>query len=327
MKLRRHAMRARSLAVLALAIEVSACHASGSMNPAAAALDALLALGDFKGWRQVAAIELPFETYHPQGLAKIGATYYLSTVDRTGMRGYLVAFALSDGPLETAVAREIGRTLLADGDNPERYHPGGIDLDDRSGGLWVPLAEYRADSSATLFEVDAELHARRIAGFGDHVGGLIVDRELEMFRLFDWDIGVYSVAARSDGSFPIDAQRFPPFVHGSDPEYGPFQYQDCKHIARAHAICSGVVGIAGVVDVIRFDGTDSQSASYRVVRRTKVPQISRAGDTMGFAVDDPPLSNNPFTFEVAIDGAGRRIVRLYFVPHDGPGSHLFIYEI
>src|SRR5258708_2676172 len=32
-------------------------------------------------WNQVAAIPINFNTYHPQGMVKIGDTYFVSTVD------------------------------------------------------------------------------------------------------------------------------------------------------------------------------------------------------------------------------------------------------
>src|SRR5262245_57293768 len=102
-----------------------------------------MAMPEFSRWQKVAAIELPFDTYHPQGIVKIGSTYYLSTVDKAGARGYLVEFALSEDPSPQATARELRRIPLVDGDKGERYHPGGIDVDEASGQIWVPVAEYR----------------------------------------------------------------------------------------------------------------------------------------------------------------------------------------
>jgi hypothetical protein len=50
-----------------------------------------------------------------------------------------------------------------------RFHPGGISIS--GGSIWVPVAEYRPDSSAVLVEIDAEsLTVRRKITVADHLG-------------------------------------------------------------------------------------------------------------------------------------------------------------
>ncbi|MBI2500232.1 MAG: hypothetical protein HYW02_01915 [Deltaproteobacteria bacterium] len=93
-------------------------------------------------WKLVKTVPLSFETYHPQGMVKIGDFFYLSSVEvvekttqflkpegrydrTTGKgRGYLFQFD-QNGKL-------IGRLTLGEGAS---YHPGGIDYDGES--LWV----------------------------------------------------------------------------------------------------------------------------------------------------------------------------------------------
>src|SRR6476659_1603477 len=84
-------------------------------------------------WTRVATIPLGFQTFHPQGMVKIGDAFYVSSVDRTRMAGHLFKMdatgkLLADLPLGDAAM----------------YHPGGIDFDGRD--IWVPVAEYRPDS-------------------------------------------------------------------------------------------------------------------------------------------------------------------------------------
>jgi hypothetical protein len=281
---------------------------------------------EFSRWKKVAAIELGFETYHPQGIVKKDGVFFLSTVDRASAKGYLIAFTLSDGPLAGAVAHEVRRITLVDGDHGERYHPGGMDVDDASGQIWVPVAEYRAKSSAAFYVVDPrDLSAQRVAELPDHIGGVIVDRVRAVYRGFDWDIGVYSFPAAPGGAFPSAGGPWQPFIHPIDEEYGAFEYQDCKHVTGGDAVCSGVVGLHGVVDLIRFDdgaSTAAGSIPYHVIHRVNVPVVGRSGDPDTAAPGDPPLSNNPVTFESTAAG-----LRLYFVPHDGPGSRLLVYDV
>src|SRR5687768_7767588 len=110
-------------------------------------------------WVQVAAVPVPFPTYHPQGLAAAGDTLFVSSVEilepterfptpRDGLdrtpgkgRGHLFKMA-RDGRL-------LGQAELGESDI---YHPGGIDHDGR--WLWVPVAEYRPDSASIVYRVD-----------------------------------------------------------------------------------------------------------------------------------------------------------------------------
>jgi hypothetical protein len=101
-------------------------------------------------WTPVRRLPLDFQTYHPQGFARLGDRLFLSSVevieapqrypepvggyDRTPGRGRGHLFELSlDGRL-------LGHIELDEG---TIYHPGGIDYDGES--LWVPVAEYRPE--------------------------------------------------------------------------------------------------------------------------------------------------------------------------------------
>jgi hypothetical protein len=54
------------------------------------------------------------------------------------------------------------------------YHPGGIDFDGR--WIWVPVAEYRAESRSVVYRVDPRsLEAVNVFGFADHLGALVYD--------------------------------------------------------------------------------------------------------------------------------------------------------
>ena len=110
-------------------------------------------------WQPAGARVLAFDTFHPQGLVKVGNAFYLSSVeviaptsrvaqpvdgtDRTAGegRGHLFKFD-ADGRL-------LSDLTLGDG---AMYHPGGIDFDGQF--IWVPVGEYRPDSRSIVYRVD-----------------------------------------------------------------------------------------------------------------------------------------------------------------------------
>ena len=94
------------------------------------------------------------------------------------------------------------------------YHPGGIDFD--GDWIWVPVAEYRPDSSSIIFRVDPEtLEAEAVFRVDDHVGDLSYsrsDNKLYGFswgarRLYAWQIEHGSVLAPTARVVEIERDR------------------------------------------------------------------------------------------------------------------------
>ena len=110
-------------------------------------------------WKQVAVIPLRFATFHPQGLLKIGADFYLSSVEVRDAPERSKPVGSGYGP-----GSGVGHLFKFDADGALRtdlhlgegtaYHPGGIDYDGRS--IWVPVSEYRPDSRAVIYKVDPD---------------------------------------------------------------------------------------------------------------------------------------------------------------------------
>src|SRR4030095_2961877 len=124
-------------------------------------------------WRQVAAIPVKFNTQHPQGMIKIGDTFYVSSVEiKTPTKRYP---QLQDGydrdtgegagqPFKFDVSGNL-ITDLALGEGTI-YHPGGIDYDGKS--IWVPVAESRPNSRAIVYRVDpTTMKATEVFRYGD----------------------------------------------------------------------------------------------------------------------------------------------------------------
>ncbi len=137
----------------------------------------LLSTTDSSEWERVGGFELTFETDHPQGLIRVGDRWFLSTVRipqgepgnpdlAVAGRGFLIEADRNEG-----VGTEKARLELCDG---MVYHPGGLATD--GDALYVPVSEYRPDSSSLIYKVDLETF--EVVGdpveFPDHIGALSI---------------------------------------------------------------------------------------------------------------------------------------------------------
>src|SRR3954469_3095844 len=121
-------------------------------------------------WTPVASVPIPFRTYHPQGMVKIGETMFVSSVeviDRDAGKGIGHLFKM-DASGHLAADVRLGEGAL--------YHPGGIDYDGRH--IWVPVAEYRPDSRSIVYRVDPEtMKADEMFRVDDHIGAIVHNNE------------------------------------------------------------------------------------------------------------------------------------------------------
>lgn len=83
-------------------------------------------------------LRLQGTTAHVQGIDTDGERLWLTSVDRAARKGFLAVYSLRDGRLEQSVEVQ----------DRDRFHPGGISAD--AGSIWVPVAEYRANSSTVI---------------------------------------------------------------------------------------------------------------------------------------------------------------------------------
>lgn len=304
----------------ALIVAASACALLG-MAPAAPA-DGRVVSERFQQltrgatWRAVGAQAIAFDTYHPQGLVKIGDAFYLSSVEVTTPprrypqpvdgadrspgegRGHLFKF--------DAGGRLLADLVLGDG---TVYHPGGIDFDGQF--IWVPVAEYRPDSRAIVYRVDpAAMTATEVLRYPDHIGGIVHDRDDHALhgitwgsrRFLRWPLDTRGRAlpaspARQNGSFYVD-------------------YQDCKGLGQREMLCAGVSS---------YRSSDSQPAlalgGMELVDLTTGRQTHQLPIEL-WTASGLPMTQNPFWIEPD-EQTG---LRVYFVPEDNR-STLYTYDV
>ena len=113
--------------------------------------------------RPIQTIPLEGDTFHVQGIDLDDTRLWITSVDKEGKRGLLSEYRLATGQLLRSVEIQHG----------SRYHPGGFTAD--SDSLWIPIAEYKRDSSAIVqqrnkhtLQVTSQFEAP------DHIGAIAV---------------------------------------------------------------------------------------------------------------------------------------------------------
>lgn len=280
-------------------------------------------------WKPVASVSMNFQTYHTQGMVKIDQRLYVSAVevieatqrdlavstdalydrsiDRTPGkgRGWLFQFTL-EGQL-------IAKTELTDG---LRYHPGGIDYDGKH--LWVPVAEYRPNSTATIYRVDPRtMVADRVFGENDHIGGVVFNRVTRKVhgvswgsrRLYTWDIGNRTQQGKSNDSSWVPNPQF------------NIDYQDCHYQGVQYMLCGGVGGYSSPLGNFAFGGLGL--VDLRTSRMEHEIPVNLFVDEGTGPKATLALTHNAFWLEPNPDG---KSMRGYFMAETDNQAELLIYD-
>ena len=228
------------------------------------------------------ALDLGGELFHVQGLAIEGAHVWVTSVDRATRRGYLHEF-------DRATGRFLRRGELTDG---PRYHPGGISAG--GGMIWVPVAEMRPDSSATIVALDQHtLRVRRRIRIADHLGCVAV-------------LGRTLVAGNWDSRALYILDIDDPASLRVVPNPSRTRYQDMKFVDGQLVAGGPVSWWRGSVDWIDWPSLTLRR-SLRAGAIGPIAPFGRGGALTGEGM--------------AIDGRD-----LYVVPEDGP-SRLFRFRL
>ena len=139
-------------------------------------------------WTLVASVPMAFRTFHPQGMVKIGNTFFVSSaevIDRDTGKGIGHLFRIDKAGALIADLR-LGEGAM--------YHPGGIDYDGRD--ICVPVAEYRPDSRTVVYRVDpATMKATEVFRVADHIGSIVHNTDRRTLHGVSWARAV-SIAGR-----------------------------------------------------------------------------------------------------------------------------------
>ena len=248
-----------------------------------AATDTIASISRGTRWELVDEVPLAFDAHHPQGMARVGSTWWISTVDVTARLGYVLAV---DGGGHLVEKVPVG--------DEARYHPGGMDFDGEA--FWIAAAEYRPNSSAIIQRMQAGSRPETAFAVDDHVGAIArCGRDGELVgwswgsrRFYRWSIDGTLTSTRVNPAFFVD-------------------HQDCQWLETGHLLCGGVAEVAlgdgpGWLGGVGLLDTES----LVMEREAPFPHYSSATGRVG--------THNPIWSEVD----GDRLV-VHLLPDDGAG--------
>jgi hypothetical protein len=268
-------------------------------------------------WEQTGQLHLDFPTYHTEGLAVTPEHLFLSSVqiieptktypspvggyDRTPGKGIGHLFVMDRaGNLQKDI-------VLGEGD---MYHPGGLDFDGRN--VWVPVAQYRPNSSAIIYRVDAtSLGVTKQFTVADHIGGIVFDRSTGHLVGNNW-------GSRRFYAWTVRGQQI---TSWDNPQYF-IDYQDCQYAPAGKMICGGITNLpqtpaaGGTAATYELGGLALiDLRSHTVLHELPFQKWSTAGHVM---------TRNPL--KMAADGDH---VTLWAAPDNGDeghGTELFTFQ-
>lgn len=272
-------------------------------------------------WKLVDSVRLNAETWHPEGIVRLGDRWIVSSVQVTEPTVKYPNGQIIDGTDRTPGAGfghimsfDASGKLLADrvlnAAGALEYHPGGLDYDGRQ--LWVTLAQYRPNSTSTFLRVDpVTLAPTPVLRAHDHFGGVVDDTARHALVTLNWGSragSTWRIARRPQlGGFsqPLSVVRNP--SHFVD-------YQDCKYLGRVPdhrhplMLCGGITQY-GTFQLGGIALVDTQTLSP--VWEVPITLLSPAGNV---------VTRNPIDVAV-VNGK----LRLYLAPDDDTTT-VFTYE-
>jgi hypothetical protein len=272
-------------------------------------------------WKLVDSVALQAETWHPEGIVKLGDRWVVSSVEVTEPTVKYPNGQIIDGTDRTPGAG-FGHLMSFDADGKLlddrvlnaagalEHHPGGLDYDGRY--LWNTLAQYRPNSSSTFLRIDPEtLATTPVLRANDHFGGVVNDTARHKLVTLNW-----GSRAASSWRIPRRPQLDTPAQRLSivrNPSHF-VDYQDCKYLGRVPEhrhplmLCGGITQY-GAFQLGGIALLDTKTLSP--VWEVPITTLSPAGNV---------VTRNPIDVEV-VDGK----LRVYLAPDDN-STTVFTYE-
>src|SRR5438105_6121351 len=261
-------------------------------------------------WTLASSVRIQFDTYHPQGMVKIGETLLGSSVEiRQRPRPLLPPLNGYDrDPGDGAghlfkidvSGRRLADLTLGEG---TMYHPGGIDYDGRF--IWVPVAEYRPDSRSIIYRVDpGTMKASEVFRVADHIGAIVHNTDDNTLHGVSWGSRRFYRWTLDPAGRVTNGGEAPARLRTLNPSHY-VDYPDCNYVGGRRMLCGGVTEIRGApgVPLFRLGGLDLVDlVDGRPLHQVPVLLWTASGFDM---------THNPLWVEENVVG-----LRAYFMPED-----------
>ncbi|KZE66119.1 hypothetical protein AWM68_07015 [Fictibacillus phosphorivorans] len=258
-------------------------------------------------WEQKEKVDLQFNTYHPQGMTKIGDLFYMSSVeiiekpvkydepregyDRSTGRGIGHLFVFNQ---QGELLKDI---KLGEGD---MYHPGGIAFDGES--IWVSVAEYRPNSESIIYKVDPNtMKPQEMFRTKDHIGGILRDGENGNLKAVSW----------GSRRFYEFNQKGKVVSKVNNPSHF-IDYQDCESAGKENMICSGITELPQ-----QGSSTGKYELGGLALLDMKTLEIEHELPISLVSSEEHNVTRNPVYLENKNEA-----IKLYAVPDDDKSSML-----
>ncbi|MGA8980497.1 MAG: DUF6454 family protein [Pedococcus sp.] len=269
-------------------------------------------------WQLTGKLELAFPTFHTEGMAITPNHIFLSSVE---ILEPTVKYPTPRGGYDRTAGKGVGHLFVMDRNGHlqkdirlgegDMYHPGGIDFDGKN--VWVPVAQYRPDSSGIIYRVDATtLDVRKQFEVKDHFGGIVLDKQTGHLvgntwgsrRFAEWNLAGRQLKTWDNPNFFID-------------------YQDCQYVPIRKMLC------AGVTNLPQTPGAGGSAATYELggvaLIDLRTHQVTREIPFQQWSTAGHVATRNPFTMTAAGDHLTMRVA-----PDNGDegnGTEILTYEV
>lgn len=272
-------------------------------------------------WQLSGGKLLDFTTHHTQGMTKVNGYFYMSSVeiqvrteplendprfDRTTGEGEGHLFKFDEnGELIQSIT--LGESSI--------YHPGGIDFG--GGFIWVPVAEYRPNSSTIIYKVDPEtLEAEEVFRFPDHIGAVIFNSDQMKLYGYSWGARRIYTWLIDDNLNLKNTNQKESTSYISNPQHY-IDYQDCQYLGDDMAICSGLLNYRTGGD----NGSFTLGGIDLISLKTLQPIYQLPVELRTRGNNPRVMTQNPFFVEGFEDH-----LRFHFIPEDDESVH-YVYEV
>lgn len=285
-------------------------------------------LGRNAVWTPVSTIKANWNTFHTQGLVKIGDAFYVSSVEvvSSTVRNSTTTDALYDFSIDRsegsgrgwlfkfdATGTLLGQVELTSG---AQYHPGGIDYDGR--WIWVAVAEYRPNSRSHVYRIDPDtMIAELVFSVNDHIGGIVHNVHDDTLRGVSWGSRrLYTWKLRNANGAPTVVSS------GWVPNPSWYvDYQDCHYQGVEYMLCGGVASYGSPRGSAAFGGLDlidlrSSRPDHQIPVNLFIDEGTGANPGLS-------LSHNAFWLEPQ----GKDRLRGYFMTESNNQADLLVYDI
>lgn len=261
-------------------------------------------------WEQKEKVDLNFNTFHPQGMTKIGDLYYMTSVEIIEKP---VKYDHPQDGYDRSTGKGIGHLFVFDKEGKllkdmklgegDIYHPGGISYDGES--IWVSVAQYRPNSKSIIYKVNPDtMESKEMFRANDHIGGILRDGKTGHLKAVNW----------GSRSFYEFNKKGKVLSKSSNPSHF-IDYQDCESTSKDNMICSGITELPqqgnanGKYELGGLALLDMKSMD--IVHELPITMTSPQGHV---------VTRNPVYLENTDQG-----IKLYAVPDDDHSSML-VYE-